>query len=43
MIALGSYRDVTWKDDWTSTTIDGKRTAQFGKFGLESVSFQYLP
>jgi methionyl aminopeptidase len=31
MIALGSYRDVTWRDNWTSTTIDGKRTAQFGE------------
>jgi methionyl aminopeptidase len=30
MITLGSYRDVTWPDQWTSTTIDGKRTAQFG-------------
>lgn len=30
MIALGSYRDITWPDNWTSTTIDGKRTAQFG-------------
>lgn len=30
MIALGSYRDVTWPDNWTSTTADGKRTAQFG-------------
>ncbi|PBP27615.1 methionine aminopeptidase [Diplocarpon rosae] len=29
MIALGSYRDKTWPDDWTSATIDGKRTAQF--------------
>ncbi|KAF2452367.1 methionine aminopeptidase 1 [Lineolata rhizophorae] len=29
MVALGSYRDRTWPDDWTSTTIDGKRTAQF--------------
>lgn len=29
MIALGSYRDITWPDNWTSTTIDGKRTAQF--------------
>jgi methionyl aminopeptidase len=32
MIALGSYRDKTWPDNWTSATIDGKRTAQFGKF-----------
>jgi methionyl aminopeptidase len=30
MIALGKYRDVTWPDNWTSTTIDGKMTAQFG-------------
>ncbi|OWO99981.1 hypothetical protein B2J93_1466 [Marssonina coronariae] len=29
MIALGSYRDKTWPDDWTSATVDGKRTAQF--------------
>ncbi|GAB1317691.1 Methionine aminopeptidase 1 [Madurella fahalii] len=29
MIALGKFRDVTWPDNWTSTTIDGKRTAQF--------------
>jgi methionyl aminopeptidase len=31
MIALGKYRDVTWPDNWTSTTIDGKKTAQFGE------------
>lgn len=30
MVALGKYRDVTWPDNWTSTTVDGKRTAQFG-------------
>jgi methionyl aminopeptidase len=29
MIALGSYRDKTWPDNWTSTTVDGKLTAQF--------------
>ncbi|KAI9743559.1 MAG: Methionine aminopeptidase 1 [Claussenomyces sp. TS43310] len=29
MIALGTYRDKTWPDDWTSATADGKRTAQF--------------
>ncbi|PSR82805.1 methionine aminopeptidase 1 [Coniella lustricola] len=29
MIALGKYRDVTWPDNWTSTTVDGKKTAQF--------------
>jgi len=31
MISLGTYRDKTWPDDWTSTTADGKRSAQFGK------------
>ena len=29
MIALGTYKDKTWPDDWTSVTQDGKRTAQF--------------
>ncbi|KAH8779464.1 peptidase M24, structural domain-containing protein [Hyaloscypha sp. PMI_1271] len=29
MIALGTHRDKTWPDDWTSVTQDGKRTAQF--------------
>ncbi|ERF75959.1 hypothetical protein EPUS_01325 [Endocarpon pusillum Z07020] len=29
MISLGSYRDKTWPDDWTSVTTDGSRTAQF--------------
>jgi methionyl aminopeptidase len=33
MIALGTYKDKTWPDDWTSVTTDGKRTAQFGRFG----------
>jgi methionyl aminopeptidase len=32
MIALGTHRDKTWPDDWTSVTQDGKRTAQFGMF-----------
>lgn len=31
MIALGTHRDKTWPDDWTSATQDGKRTAQFGR------------
>jgi methionyl aminopeptidase len=30
MLALGKYRDITWPDNWTSSTIDGKRSAQFG-------------
>jgi len=29
MINAGSHKDVTWPDDWTSTTSDGKRSAQF--------------
>ena len=29
MISLGTYRDKTWPDDWTSATQDGSRTAQF--------------
>ena len=29
MVNAGSWRDVTWSDDWTSTTTDGKRSAQF--------------
>lgn len=29
MISLGSHRDKTWPDTWTSVTIDGSRTAQF--------------
>ncbi|XP_067928256.1 methionine aminopeptidase 1-like [Watersipora subatra] len=29
MISAGSFRDATWPDDWTSVTIDGKRSAQF--------------
>ena len=29
MISLGSYKDRTWPDNWTSATQDGSRTAQF--------------
>jgi methionyl aminopeptidase len=29
MINQGTWKDVTWPDDWTSTTADGKRSAQF--------------
>lgn len=29
MLNLGSYRDVMWPDGWTSTTLDGKPSAQF--------------
>ncbi|EAN95406.1 metallo- peptidase, Clan MG, Family M24 [Trypanosoma cruzi] len=29
MINLGTWQDVTWPDNWTSTTRDGRRSAQF--------------
>ncbi|KAN0078592.1 Peptidase M24, structural domain containing protein [Elaphomyces granulatus] len=29
MINLGTHRDVTWPDDWTSVTTDGSLSAQF--------------
>jgi methionyl aminopeptidase len=31
MISIGTHRDKTWPDDWTSVTQDGSLTAQFGK------------
>jgi methionyl aminopeptidase len=31
MISLGTYKDKTWPDDWTSVTQDGSLTAQFGR------------
>jgi methionyl aminopeptidase len=30
MVSLGKHRFVTWPDNWTITTIDGKKSAQFG-------------
>jgi len=29
MINMGTYRDCLWPDKWTSTTLDGKPSAQF--------------
>lgn len=29
MINLGASSLIHWKDDWTATTRDGKRSAQF--------------
>jgi methionyl aminopeptidase len=29
MINAGSWKDDTWPDEWTSVTVDGKRSAQF--------------
>jgi len=31
MINLGTHKGITWPDDWTSATVDGKKSAQFGK------------
>ena len=27
--STGTWHDMTWPDDWASTTVDGKRSAQF--------------
>lgn len=32
MICLGTYKDRTWPDNWTSVTQDGMKSAQFGKY-----------
>ena len=29
MINVGNWRDISWPDDWTAVTSDGKRSAQF--------------
>jgi len=29
MINAGVWKDKTWPDEWTSATLDGKRSAQF--------------
>lgn len=29
MLCLGTYRDVSWPDNWTAVTQDGKKLAQF--------------
>lgn len=31
MITIGTHKDKSWPDDWTSATRDGKRIAQFGR------------
>lgn len=41
MICLGTHRDKTWPDDWTSVTQDGSRTAQFGERTLLLQDVQY--
>ncbi len=29
MSLIGGWRDITWPDNWTAVTIDGRRSAQF--------------
>ena len=29
LLFLGTWQDITWPDEWTSVTRDGKRSAQF--------------
>ena len=29
MVNMGTWKDVTWNDKWTSVTVDGQRSAQF--------------
>lgn len=29
MINAGGWQDQSWQDDWTSVTVDGRRSAQF--------------
>jgi len=29
MINQGAWKDFTWRDKWTSSTVDGQRSAQF--------------
>ncbi|KAG8627376.1 hypothetical protein KVT40_004859 [Elsinoe batatas] len=31
ILTLGKPKEVYWPDNWTNTTVDGKRTAQFGR------------
>ena len=37
MISQGSWRDVSWPDDWTAVTEDGKLSAQFEQTFLGSL------
>jgi methionyl aminopeptidase len=29
MVNIGTWKDTTWRDAWTSVTVDGQRSAQF--------------
>lgn len=37
MICLGSYKDKTWPDNWTSVTVDGTKSAQFGEYMTDNL------
>lgn len=32
ILTVGAPQEVYWPDNWTNTTVDGRRSAQFGKF-----------
>jgi methionyl aminopeptidase len=41
ILTLGKPQEVYWPDKWTNATVDGKRTAQFGKLlktGVDAIS-----
>ena len=40
MISEGSWRDITWPDDWTAVTEDGKLSAQFEQTFLGMFSYR---
>jgi methionyl aminopeptidase len=37
ILTLGKPKEVYWPDNWTNTSIDGKRTAQFGESQMLSL------
>ena len=37
MVTLGKWKDVSWPDNWTAVTVDGKRSAQ-----VRSLSLHFL-
>lgn len=38
MICTGSAKDKTWPDNWTSTTVDGGLSAQFGELSWSGMN-----
>lgn len=40
ILALGGNKEVHWPDNWTNVTVDGKRSAQFGKHNFLKTGFE---